>query len=140
MTTRHTSSDNEDAPLAGSGHYAKQIVFEIRQGLQRLLQSGEERVIDFNCLPCNNEDEKLLKEFLGNGEVSATLRICGTCSIWETDIHGVWWVVQKNNLGAIIAKALHISFVPSILMAQHEDVEYSLHVLERKIKSRDIFA
>jgi len=139
MTTRLTTDgDNAGELFNESDHSAKQIIMEIRQALQQLLQSGEERVIDFNCIHCKHEDESLLKEFLGDGEVNATIRLCGTCCVWETSVHGVWWVVQKNDIGAIIAKALHISFAPGILMAQHEDVEYSLYMLERKIKSLEI--
>jgi len=139
MTTILTTDDDALNFPNRENHSAKQIVFEIRRALQQLLTSGEERVIDFNCIRCDEKEEKQLRAFLGDGDVSATINICGTCTLWETSVHGVWWVIQKNSIGAIIARALHISFAPDILMAQHEDVEYSLYVLERKIKSKEAF-
>ena len=108
------------------------ILSEIRLALTHLLDTGEETIIDFNNFPCSESCEKLLKEILGNGEVSASLNIFGCDSIHETGVHGVWWVYHLNDAGAILTKALYISYVPSILPAQREDIEYGLTVLSRR--------
>ena len=49
----------------------------------------------------------------------------------------VWWVYHKNDTGAVLTKALYISFVPSILPAQREDVEYGTTVLDRRLAKLD---
>jgi hypothetical protein len=108
------------------------ILSEIKLALNHLLDTGEETIIDFNNFPCGETCEKLLKEILGNGEVSASLTIFGCDTIHETGVHGVWWVYHLNDTGAILTKALYISYVPSILPAQREDIEYGLTVLSRR--------
>lgn len=108
------------------------ILTEIKSALVHLLDSGEETIIDLNNFPCSEDCEQALKEILGNGEVSASLNIFGCDSIYETGVHGVWWVYHLNDGGAILTKALYISYVPSILPAQREDIEYGLTVLSRR--------
>ena len=111
------------------------ILQEIKFALHQLLTMGNETIIDLNTIPCNQECEEALKEILGKGEVSASLTILGCDFIQETAIHGVWWVHHKNDKGAILTKALYISFIPSILPAQREDIEYSVTVLDKRLAS-----
>ena len=111
------------------------LIKDIRNALQHLLDTGEETIIDFTNYPCDEKCEEALKEILGKGEVTASLSIFGCDSIIETGVHGVWWVYHLNEIGAIITKALYITFVPSILPAQPEDIEYSINVLSRQQKS-----
>lgn len=108
------------------------LVRDIRDALQLLLDTGKETIIDFTNYPCDEKCEEALKEILGKGEVTASLNIFGCDSIIETGVHGVWWVYHLNDTGAIITKALYVSYVPSILPAQPEDVEYSINVLSRE--------
>ena len=113
------------------------ILTETKNALHNLLKSGRETIIDLNTIPCDAECEMNLKEILGDGDVKATLTIFGCDEIQETGIHGVWWVYHKNDSGAVITKALYIAYVPSILPAQREDVEYSAMVLERRLAEHD---
>lgn len=108
------------------------ILTDIQAALILLLETGEETIIDLNTLPCDEKCAQSLKDILGSGEVSASLNIFGCDSIHETGVHGVWWVYHLNDQGAILTKALYISFVPSILPAQREDIEYGLTVLSRR--------
>ena len=120
----------QDAPLTA-------LLKEISSALHSLLSNGNETIIDLNNTPCDQECEDALKEILGEGEVSASLTILGCDYIQETGIHGVWWVYHKNDTGAVLTKALYISFVPSILPAQREDVEYGTTVLDRRLAKLD---
>ena len=107
------------------------LLGDIKVALEHLLDTGEETIIDFTNYPCDEECEQALKEILGKGEVTASLNIFGCDSIIETGVHGVWWVYHLNDSGAILTKALYISYVPSILPAQPDDVEYAINVLSR---------
>ena len=108
------------------------LLDDIKLALHHLLETGEETIIDFNNSPCGEDCEQSLKKILGKGEVTASLNIFGCDSIIETGIHGVWWVYHLNDQGAILTKALYISYVPSLLPAQRDDIEYGLNVLSRR--------
>lgn len=123
----------DSAMIKKPGSSLTAILSEIKTALHNLLQTAQETIIDLNNTPCDEQCEERLKEILGKGEVSATLTIFGCDQIQETNIHGVWWVRHINNTGAILTKSIYISYVPSILPAQREDVEYSITVLERRL-------
>jgi len=108
------------------------LLADIKLALLHLLETGEETIIDFNNYPCGEDCEQALKNILGKGEVTASLNIFGCDSIMETGIHGVWWVYHLNDKGAILTKALYIAYVPSLLPAQRDDIEYGLSVLSRR--------
>jgi len=111
------------------------ILQEIKNSLDHLLNTGHETVIELSTVPCGLESEELLRKTLGNGEVNASLTILGSDIIHETSIHGVWWVVHNDDKGNAITKSIYISYMPSILLAQQEDVEYSISVLDKLITS-----
>jgi hypothetical protein len=123
----------DSAMIKKQGNPLTTILSEIKTALHNLLKTGQETIIDLNNIPCDEECEDRLKEILGKGEVSATLTIFGCDQIQETNIHGVWWVRHINNTGAILTKSIYVSYVPSILPAQREDVEYSVTVLDRRL-------
>jgi hydrogenase-1 operon protein HyaF len=108
------------------------LLSDIKLALQNLLDTGEETIIDFSNFPCDEKCEQALKNILGRGDVTASLNIFGCDSIIETGIHGVWWVYHLNDEGAILTKALYIAYVPSILPAQQDDIEYGISVLSRR--------
>ena len=115
----------DSAMMKKQGSALNTILAEIKAALRNLLKTGQETIIDLNNMPCDQECEDALKEILGQGEVSATLTIFGCDEIQETSIHGVWWVS--------LTKAIYISYVPSVLPAQREDVEYSITVLDKRL-------
>ena len=128
----------DSAMLKQQGSALATILTEIKSALRNLLKTGQETIIDLNNTPCDQECEDALLEILGDGEVSATLNIFGCDKIQETNIHGVWWVSHINDTGAILTKAIYISYVPSILPAQREDVEYSVTVLDKRLTNTEI--
>ena len=137
MHNTDTKQDNvisfDSAMMKKQGNALTTILAEIKAALRNLLKTGQETIIDLNNTPCDQECEDTLKEILGQGEVSATLTIFGCDQIQETSIHGVWWVSHTNDTGAILTKAIYISYVPSVLPAQREDVEYSITVLDKRL-------
>lgn len=123
---------------ADTGHkqrqddYLDSVLDDIKLALQHLLETGEETIIDLTNHPCDEKCEQALKNILGKGDVTASLNIFGEDSIIETGIHGVWWVYHINDRGDILTRALYITYVPSLLPAQRDDVEYGINVLSRR--------
>ena len=109
------------------------ILQEIKNSLDHLLHSGNETVIELSTIPYGLESEEILLKTLGKGEVTASLTILGSDVIHETGIHGVWWVQHNDEKGNAITKSIYISYIPSILLAQPEDVEYSISLLEKRL-------
>jgi len=114
-------------------HALNRILQEIKISLEHLLNSGNETVIELSTIPYGLELEEILRKTLGKGEVSASLTILGNDIIHETGIHGVWWVQHNDEKGKVLTKSIYISYIPSILLAQPEDVEYSVSVLEKRL-------
>jgi HupH hydrogenase expression protein, C-terminal conserved region len=110
------------------------LLHEIRHALERLLESGEPRVIDLKSLPITPTEVDVLEARLGAGEISARLSAFGRSEIRETAIAGVWIVEHYNNEDALMAKHIEITRVPDILCSQAADIAAGLRVLERKLE------
>jgi len=98
------------------------VLHEIRHALRRLIQTGESTVIDLTSLPFGPGDESKLLEYLGEGEVSATLNTLGRSRLWETRFPGVWLVDHYNPEQVRIAFQIEVGEVPAVLRSQREDV------------------
>ncbi len=111
------------------------LLNEIQHALQKLLARNESTCIDLNSLPFSADDEQLLRQHLGRGEISAELNSLGLSRIWETQISGVWWVEHFNTENCKTSQYLEITWIPDILKSQREDVQDSLKKLKINIKN-----
>ena len=105
------------------------LLHEIRHALARLLEEGEPTVIDLQSLPMGPGDLRRLMDELGEGEVKAELEALGSSVIRESKYSGVWIVEHMNGSGGIASRFVEISWVPSLLQAQAEDVRKGLQEL-----------
>lgn len=121
-----------DSDMATRGN-AIPLLHEIRHALDQLLATGEETVIDLGAIPMGPADESELLEFLGSGEVEATIDACGRSSVRETAFHGVWLVIHRNELGQVLSRFIEIASVPELLKSQKEDVADSAAELADKL-------
>lgn len=112
------------------------LLHEIRHALQRLIDTGEETVIDLRSIPLAPGEEARLEETLGHGEVTAMVSALGPSEIRETSIPGVWWVTHLNESESVIGKFIEITSMPSMLAAQREDILDGVAVLERILQDR----
>lgn len=108
------------------------LLTEIQYALQKLLTHNEPTCIDLNSLPFSPDDEQILRERLGQGEIKAELNSLGVSHIWETQIHGVWWVEHFNIENQKTNQYLEITWIPNILQSQPEDVQGSLEQLTKQ--------
>ena len=109
------------------------LLHELRHALQRLLDTGAETTIDLGALPMGPGDAAELAATLGEGELSAQLEAIGPSTIRETAFPGIWWVTHRNQDDQIIAQFLEVTFMPSILRSQMEDVKHGLEALTSKL-------
>ncbi len=131
MTSACASSENLE-PETG---FADAIIWETLAKLTHFAASGEASTIDLGGLPMSNRDRAALDDFLGRGEVSATLDVIGRSEVWETQFAGVWRV-RHHGAEGIATDLIEITVCPRILSADRRDAETAARrlaeALERK--------
>lgn len=98
------------------------ILHEVRHALDRLVSDGEPTVIDLQSIPMGPGDDKRLAAGLGEGELKAEFEALGKSVIRECRYPGVWLIEHFNVNGEVAARFIEVAWIPSILMAQEEDV------------------
>ena len=109
---------------------APPLLREISELLRRLLESGETAAIDLSALPLTPADLDWLQDRLGQGEIAITLQASGESTLNETACPGVWWVTHRNENGAVASQFIEIAFVPDLVKAHPQDVEWGRERLE----------
>lgn len=109
------------------------ILFEIRHALARLIDEGQETMIDLRGMPMSSGEEKRIEAFLGVGEVRAMIDTLGPSEVCETAIPGVWFVRHRNTEQELIGTFIEITYVPSILKSQIEDIQDGLTRLDERL-------
>jgi len=111
------------------------VLHEIRYALEKLIDSGEETVIDLRALPFAPGDEAILLSTLGTGEVEATVDALGPTRITETAIDGVWLVTHSNSEDAVVARFIEVCAVPGILLSQRSSMIDGLESLTTRLRN-----
>ncbi len=118
----------EVLPCVSTGN-AGPVLHEVKHALGALLHSGCEHTIDLGAIPFSSEDERILEDALGIGEVYATLSVGGESHVRETAIPGVWRVDHLDESGELQSRFVEVTFMPEILKSQHDDAERGLAAL-----------
>lgn len=129
----------ETIPLAGRAASAAEpmiraLLCEILAKLKNLIATGETARIDLRRLPLPEDGLGTIRDFLGEGEVSATLRGVGSCSFRETRTFGVWWMTQFNTAGDVVGEFIEIASVPELLKSGHAEMADTLDDLRRRLE------
>jgi hydrogenase-1 operon protein HyaF len=109
---------------------APPIMHEILHALHRLADAGESTTIDLHAIPFGPADEAQLLSQLGDGEIKIELNSLGRSLIQETAYSGVWLIDHRNADDQRIALQIEITPIPSILLAQQEDVRDAIARLD----------
>ncbi len=109
------------------------LLHEIRHALERLLDTGEETVIDLRALPMAPGEEQRLEQALGKGEVEAVLDALGRSVIRETRYSGVWLVTHQDEGGEVLGRTIEVTRVPALVPSQPEEMDHSLLELEARL-------
>jgi hydrogenase-1 operon protein HyaF len=112
------------------------ILHEIRHALGKLIENGENSIIDLRSIPLAPGEEDTIIDTLGNGEVHARLNALGPSEIVETRFAGVWLVTHYNEENNIIGRFIEITVLPDILKSQADDIAFSLAQLENELDDR----
>ena len=120
MTTACAAPENLDHE---SG-FADALLWEAIARLKHFAESGEASAIDLGGLPMSPRDRAALDDFLGRGEVSATLEVIGRSEVWETQFAGVWRVRHFGEEG-VATDLIEITSCPKILAADPRDVAFA---------------
>lgn len=109
------------------------VLHEIRHALAQLDQSGEPTVIDLSAIPFAPGDRDQLLEFLGKGEVSASIDAMGESLVYETAFPGVWLIQHKSPQGDPLSTHIEITRMPSVLATPEEDVREAQAALSARL-------
>lgn len=109
---------------------APPLLREIRDLLQRLIDTGEGGAIDLHAMPLSAADLHWLAGQLGEGEVKVSLNSGGVSSITETQAPGVWWVTHRNERDKVVSEFIEVCWVPELVAAQPEDAGLGLDYLD----------
>lgn len=101
------------------------LLSEIGHALTRLAATGEPTVIDLRGIPMAPGEEDRIVEFLGRGEIEATLHALGPSELLETAYPGVWLVTHFNEADEIMAKFVEVATVPALLITPEDDLHDS---------------
>ena len=109
------------------------ILHEIRHALRKLINNGENSIIDLRSIPLAPGEEDTIINTLGCGEVHAKLNARGPSEIVETRFAGVWLITHYNEDNSIIGRFIEITALPDILKSQPEDMTFSPAQLESEL-------
>jgi hydrogenase-1 operon protein HyaF len=101
---------------------ARSVLAEIVQRLEKLSESEQSSSIDLRGLPMTEADRAQLDDYLGRGEVHATLELSGRSEIWETRYPGVWWIRHHGIHDRIACEEIAVTPLPEILKSHPEDI------------------
>jgi hydrogenase-1 operon protein HyaF len=104
---------------------ARVIMAELKDHLENLLKNGETHAIDLFSLPMSETDLDELADYLGVGEVSATISNIGSSSLRETAYRGIWWVTHYADDGKVIGELIEVARVPEILFTHDDEIRHS---------------
>lgn len=110
------------------------VLYEIETMLAKLIDEGQPDAIDLRSLPMLPGDHARLQEALGRGEVRASIDALGLSEVYETGIHGVWWVTHRNLDGDTTGEFIEVTWVPGILTTPRADATYGLRKLRARIR------
>jgi len=100
----------------------KPLLNEVKHALEKLIETGEQTIIDLRSIPLAPGEEDKILDTLGRGEVVAKLDVLGSSEIFETQYAGVWVVTHYNNDNNIISRFIEVTTMPNILCSQTEDI------------------
>ncbi len=106
----------------GLGGWIVALAAEIASLLDRLSIDGGSGAIDVRSLPMTAADRAQLREFLGTGEVQATIDADGPSTLRETAIPGVWWTEHRNRAGDLLAEQIEVCRIPEILVLAPDEL------------------
>ena len=114
------------------------LLNELAAKLNTLVETGEAQQIDLRRLPLPSGALTALKDWLGRGEIEATVRALAVTTIRETAIAGVWWVTHAKVAGHMLDEHLEITRCPALLMTHPGDIRTAARALQLRLHALDM--
>lgn len=116
--------------IAGErSNLSQALLEELAEHLNNYANTGQPHVIDLGSLPITDQDLDDLENWLGQGEVDATLVTIGESRVYETNYAGIWWVKHYSPEQKLMSQFLEINDVPEILKCHNDDIRHSAEAL-----------
>lgn len=109
------------------------LLQELHTLLTTLVTQGQASRLDIRSLPMLPAEHDFLRDFLGEGEVTATLNALGQSTIKETRFPGIWWITHYNAHAEIVAELIEVTLLPDILKTQAPDLHHGLDALHLQL-------
>lgn len=119
--------------MAVSHGNALPLLHEIAILLDDLAATGKSASLDLRSLPMLPDDYETLRAALGEGEVSATVNALGPTQVYETAVHGVWWITHRNAAGDVTAEFIEVTYSPGILKTHPADARAAAETLRSRM-------
>jgi hydrogenase-1 operon protein HyaF len=110
---------------------ARVLMSELKGHLENLLATGETHSIDLLSLPMTDTDVNELADYLGVGEVMASISNIGSSSLRETAYPGIWWITHYADDKKVIAELIEVGRVPQILLTHDDEIRHSIQAIEQ---------
>lgn len=120
------------ADLLGSP-MMRALLEELLSKLTALADEGRSDSIDLRGLPLPPGALEALRNWLGQGEIQATVNALGSTTIHETALGGVWWIRYAKVQGTPIGDTLEIAHCPALLLADRDDAREAAKELRRRL-------
>ncbi|GAB6052810.1 hypothetical protein JCM17960_16300 [Magnetospira thiophila] len=111
------------------------ILNQLSEDLERLVTDGLQTAIDLRTLPLTDPEIIQLIEFLGEGEVSATVQAQGHSDVRETVYPGLWLVTHFDGADRQQSQLIEITDIPEILKTQRADALAGHKALQQRLKT-----
>ena len=102
------------------------LLNEIEAKLDALVTHGEESTIDLIWLKRMPQELELLRNLLGEGEVSANINSFGISRVQETAVPCVWWVSHRDFDGSRQGELIEITEIPDLLRSDRLSIKKGL--------------
>lgn len=119
-------------PNAGTGSSTTMvlaILSEVEAKLEALAEEGEESTIDLRWFIGYPQELTLLRDLLGQGEVTARITAVGSTLIHETAVPCVWWVSHRDHDDSPLGEFVEIAEVPELLYSDRLGIRSGLQEL-----------
>lgn len=126
----------EQQPGEFSG-MAQALLEEICDQLETVCREGGRHVVELTNLPITPQDLSLFAEFLGTGEVTASIEASGKTEVRETGYSGVWWIRYLGSEGNVITEQLEIASIPLIVTAHPDDMRSGAARLRQRTREEN---
>lgn len=117
---------SEILPDIPANSVALALLGEIEAKLEALAKDGEESSLDLCWLRGMPADLALLRDTLGQGEVSATISTIGSSQVQETAVPCVWWISHHDHDGSRLGEFIEIAECPDLLRSDRLSIPQGL--------------